>query len=125
MEAKKILIIDDEPAVVEMIKLIVARQGYQAVSLNSSEKAIEVIKEEMPDLVLLDITMPEKDGYQICDEVRCAGDIKDIPIIVFTAQALEKDMIDKSHVVYGATDYIVKPFEQEELLAKIQNILRK
>ena len=92
---KKVLVIDDEAAVAEMIKLTLEHSGYTAIVLQSSKNAITAIKKELPDIILLDVTMPHKDGYQVCDEVRCDLDIQNIPIIMFTAQPLEKDFIEK------------------------------
>ncbi len=125
MSGKKILIIDDRFEVVEMIKIILQHKGYTPIVLNESTKAIETIKQEKPDLIIVDIMMPEKDGYQICDEVRCQDDIKHIPIIVLTGKREEKDLISQAYEAYGATDYLVKPFEPDDLLKKIGNLIGK
>jgi CheY-like chemotaxis protein len=94
------------------------------VALQSSREAIEEIKREKPDLILLDIVMPDKDGYQVCEEIRCDDLLKHLPVIVFTAKPLEKTFIDKAYEFYGATDYLSKPFDAKELFKKIEKYLK-
>jgi CheY-like chemotaxis protein len=123
MSVKKIVIFDDEQDILKVTQKKLEKSGFKVASFSSSKKALEDIKREKPDLILLDISMPHKDGYQVCDEVRCDDETKHIPIIVFTAQAIEKNLIDKAHQFYGANDYIAKPFEFEELVRKIKQYL--
>ncbi len=124
MANKKVIIFDDEGDLLKVTQVILESRGFDVVAYDSSRNAIENIKKEKPDLILLDIFMPYKDGYQVCDEVRCDQEIKDIPIIVCTAQTVEKGLIDKAHEFYGANDYIVKPFEIDELIEKIKKHLK-
>jgi len=116
---KKILVIDDEIDLTKVLKKRLTNAGYAVVTLNDSREALDTIREEKPDLILLDIMMPYKDGYEICDEARCYDETKHIPIIVFTAKPLEKDFIKDIHSLFGATDYLLKPFKTEDLLEKI------
>ncbi len=120
MAGKKICIFDDKPEIAELIKMILERHGYQTVVFHESADAIAKIEKEKPDLILIDIMMPEKDGYQVCDEVRCNDAIKHIPVIVVTGTAVEKEVINQAFETYGARDYLVKPFEPDELLEKIR-----
>lgn len=121
--AKKIVIFDDEPDILKVTEMRLKKSGYEVVTFSSSKNAIKDIKKEMPDLIMLDIAMPHKDGYQVCDEIRLDDDIKHLPVIVFTAQPLEKDFIDKAYDFYGATDFITKPFDVDELIAKVNKYL--
>ena len=123
MENKKVLVIDDALEILEMIKMIVERKGFKARTLDSTKHAVETIKKEKPDIILIDVLMPHKDGYQVCDEVRCDDEIKHIPIIMLTARPAEKELIGEAHELYGATDYLTKPFEPEQLLEKINKCL--
>ena len=116
---KKILVIDDEADIAELVKMRLENEGYQVSTLTSSRDAIEVIKQEKPDLILLDIKMPGKDGYQVCDEVKSDDQIKNIPVIVFTAKPQEKDLMKDVHSFYGAQDFVLKPIDHNELLSKI------
>ncbi|MDD3374624.1 MAG: response regulator [Candidatus Omnitrophica bacterium] len=125
MPGKKVVIFDDEIDMLTVTETILTSRGFDVITFSSSKDAIKDIKREKPDLILLDINMPHKDGYQVCDEVRCDEEIKHIPIIVFTAQTIEKDLIDKAHAFYGADDYVIKPFEANDLVDKInKNILK-
>lgn len=125
MAEKKVLIIDDRAEIVELIKSILEREGYATAVLNTSVHAIDVIKKEQPGLVLVDVMMPDKDGYQVCDEIRCSDDIKHIPVIVVTGKALEKDLIDQAYETYGACDFLTKPFEPADLIAKVKKHILK
>ena len=120
---RKIVIFDDEKDILKVTQKKLEKSGFKVAAFSSSRNSMEDIKREKPDLILLDISMPYKDGYQVCDEVRCDNETKHIPIIVFTAQILEKNLIDKAHQFYGASDYIAKPFEFEELVSKIKKYL--
>ncbi len=123
MAGKKIVIFDDEQDILKVTQKKLEKKGYRVVGFTSSKNAIEDIKREKPDLILLDISMPYKDGYQVCDEVRCDDEIKHIPIVVFTAQVLERNLIDKAHQFYGANDYVMKPFEFDDLAVKIKKLI--
>ena len=124
MAAKKIVIFDDEADILRVTEARLKKNDFEVVCFDSSRNALEDIKREMPDLILLDISMPYKDGYQVCDEVRCDESVKHIPVIVFTAQPIEKNFIDKAYYFYGATDYVAKPFNIEELVEKIKKHLK-
>jgi two-component system response regulator VicR len=123
MVSRKIIIFDDEKDILKVAQKKLEKSGFKVAAFSSSRNSLEDIKREKPDLILLDISMPHKDGYQVCDEVRCDSATKDIPIIVFTAQPLEKHLIDRAHQFYGANDYIEKPFEYEQLVQKIKKLL--
>ncbi len=119
-EAKKILIVDDEKNICELIRLYVEKEGFLAVAANDGLEAIEKFEAEKPDLCLLDIMLPKKDGWQLCREIRAKSTV---PVIMLTAKG---ELFDKVlGLELGADDYIVKPFEPKELLARIKAVLRR
>lgn len=117
---QKILIVDDEPNICEIIRLYVEKEGYDAIIANDGGKAVEKYKSEAPDLVLLDIMLPVKDGWQVCREIRVVGNT---PIIMLTAKGETFDKV--LGLELGADDYMVKPFEPKELVARIKAVLRR
>lgn len=117
---KTILLIDDEPMILDLLSLYLSPLGYNCVKKNSATDAINYLKSHSVDLVLLDVMMPEMDGWETCQEIRKNWDT---PIIILTS------MSEKSHIVKGlntgADDYISKPFDEEELTARIEAVLRR
>ena len=117
---KKVLIVDDEKNICEIIRLYVEKEGYKTVLAYDGEQALELFEKEKPDIILLDIMMPKKDGWQVCREIRAKADV---PIIMLTAKG---ETIDKVlGFEFGADDYIVKPFEPKELVVRIKAVLRR
>ena len=106
-----------------MVEAILTSNGYQVISLSFPKNVLKTIKQEEPHLVLLDIIMPYKDGYMVCNEIKESFGSK-MPVILFTSQPYEKDFIKDAHKDFGADDYITKPFKTEELLAKIVQLAR-
>ena len=120
MNANKVLIVDDDAHIVELIRLYVEKDGFTTVIANNGKEALQKFKEEAPSIVLLDIMMPEMDGWQVCREIRR---ISNIPIIMLTAKG---DTFDKVlGLELGADDYMVKPFEPKELVARLKAVLRR
>lgn len=120
MAANKILIVDDDTNIVELIRLYLEKEGFSASVANNGVKALELFKEEAPSLVILDIMMPEMDGWQVCREIRR---ISNIPIIMLTAKGETFDKV--LGLELGADDYMVKPFETKELVARVKAVLRR
>ena len=118
---KKILIADDRYEVVELVKATLEGEDYQVIDASDGKEALEKIKREKPDLVLLDIIMPRMDGFEVLSEVKKDPRTKDIPIIMLTAKGQKLDK-DKGRRL-GAQDYIVKPFSPSHLLIKIEEVL--
>lgn len=118
---KKILIADDKPEVVELVRVSLEGEDYQIIDASDGKKALEKIRLEKPDLVLLDIVMPKKDGFEVLREIRKDSRIKEISVIMLTARGQKLDK-DKGKEL-GAQDYIVKPFSPSRLLHKIEEIL--
>jgi len=117
---KKILIADDRYEVVELVKATLEGEDYQVIDASDGKEALEKIKREKPDLVLLDIIMPKMDGFEVLSEVKKDPKTKEIPIIMLTAKGQKLDK-DKGRRL-GAQDYIVKPFSPSHLLIKIEEV---
>jgi two-component system OmpR family response regulator len=120
MAANKILIVDDDTNIVELIRLYLEKEGFSASVAHNGAKALQLFKEEAPSLVILDIMMPEMDGWQVCREIRR---ISNIPIIMLTAKGETFDKV--LGLELGADDYMVKPFETKELVARVKAVLRR
>lgn len=119
--AKKILIVDDEPNIVLSLEFLMKQAGYQVRTATDGEAALKAIREEHPDLVLLDVMMPRKDGYEVCQTVRKEPDCKDIKIVMLTAKGREVER--EKGLALGADDYITKPFATREVVDKVREIL--
>ena len=120
MAAYKILVVDDDSNICELMRLYLEKDGYDAVVAHNGVTALEKFAVEKPDLILLDVMMPELDGWQVCREIRKKSDC---PIIMITAKS---EVFDKVlGLELGADDYVVKPFEMKEVLARIKAVLRR
>ncbi|MEM5017033.1 response regulator transcription factor [Metabacillus indicus] len=117
---KKILLIDDEQLMLNLLELYLVPAGYSCVKSTDGNEAADLIASENPALVILDIMMPDKSGFEICREIRL---FSDIPIIMVTARDQKADIVKGLRA--GADDYLTKPFDESELLARIEAILRR
>ena len=117
---RTILLIDDEERMLDLIELFLIPHGFRCVKETNGVKSLEILKQKKIDLVLLDIMMPEIDGWEVCRRMR---EFSDVPIIMLTARSDKLDMVkglDK-----GADDYITKPFDEGELVARVNALLRR
>lgn len=121
MAKKKILAVDDEPNILMSIEFILEMEGYEVHVARDGEEALEVAERVRPDLILLDVNMPRKDGYEVCRILRERKDSAGTKVIMLTAkgQTLEK----KKGIEVGADQYVTKPFSAEDLLKKIRMML--
>ena len=117
MPIKNILVVDDSPTDRQYLSDILAKRGYQVATAESAEQALEKVKQQRPDLVLMDVVMPGQNGYQATRTLSKDDATKDIPVIICTTKGQETDRVWGMR--QGARDYIVKPVSQDELLAKI------
>ena len=120
MQNIKILIVDDDRNIVELLRLYIEKEGYQTVIALNGREALQAFEREKPDLIVLDVMMPEIDGWQVCREVRKKSET---PIIMLTAKGETFDKV--LGLELGADDYMVKPFETKELIARIKAVLRR
>jgi len=118
---KKILIADDEPNIVTALEFLLQRNGYEVHIARNGESALKLIEAHLPDLVLLDVMMPVKSGYEVCRRMRERADWRHIKIIMLTAKGRDVEM--SKGLSIGADLYITKPFSTQELVAKINGLL--
>lgn len=123
MFKKKILVIDDEPFMVRLLTDILTEAGYDVISANDGIKGIQMVREEKPDLVLVDVMLPGLDGFEVCKTLREDESNNLMPILMVTSQDKEEDKL--LGLELGADDYILKPFNKRELLARIKNTLKR
>ena len=116
----KILVVDDDKNICELLRLYIEKDGFQVVIANDGKRALEMFRAEQPDLIMLDIMLPELDGWQGCREIRKESQC---PIIMLTAKG---EVFDKVlGLELGADDYVVKPFDAKEVVARIKAVLRR
>lgn len=123
-QSKKILVIDDEGDLLKLARTRLEASGYKVLTLDSGDRAVEYTKSKKPDLILLDIVMPGKNGCDVCRELKADKVTGSIPVIVFTAQYPEEEYVKINTEEIGADDYILKPFDAKDLLAKINFLLK-
>ncbi len=120
MEQRTVLIVDDDPGLRELIRINLEHEGYRVLQAVNGVECLEVVREQRPEIVLLDVMMPEMDGLEACDRIR---DFSQVPILMLTAKVQSRDII--TGLDKGADDYLVKPFNIDELTARIRALLRR
>ncbi|MBQ7118552.1 MAG: response regulator transcription factor [Clostridia bacterium] len=120
MNPEKILVVDDDLNICELLRLYLTKEGYNVVIANDGQSAVTTFQEESPSLVLLDIMLPKLDGWQVCREIR---KFSETPIIMLTAKGEVFDRV--LGLELGADDYVVKPFDTKEIVARIKAVLRR
>ena len=121
-EKKRVLCIEDEQEMIDLIKLILERRGFDVLGAVGGKEGLEVIRREKPDLILLDLMMPEVDGWEVYRQMKADEQVKDIPVIVVTAKAQSIDKVLGLHIA-KVDDYVTKPFGPQELLKSINKVL--
>jgi DNA-binding response OmpR family regulator len=119
-DTKKILVVDDEPKIVEVVTSYLINSGYEVFQAQTGQEALEVFQKVNPHLVVLDLMLPDMMGEEVCQRLRR---ISRVPIIMLTAKVAEEDLLNGLHL--GADDYLTKPFSPRELLARIEVIFRR
>ena len=118
---KKVLIVDDEPNIVLSVEFLMKREGHEVVTAADGQAAMDILAEERPDLMILDVMMPRKNGFEVCAEVRADPQMAQMPILMLTAKGREAEM--KKGLSLGADAYITKPFSTHELVARVNELL--
>ena len=121
MQKGKILVVDDEVYILHILDFSLGAEGFEVISANNGELAVEKAKIEKPDLIVLDIMMPVLDGYETCRRLKREPETKDIPVILLTAKGREVDK--RLGYEVGAVDYIMKPFSPTRLIERIEEIM--
>ena len=118
VSAKKVLVVDDEPDTLELVKLVLESAGFKTMLATSGRDALKLAQESKPDLVLLDIMMPDMDGYDTMRAIRKLARFRTLPVIALTAKAMKGDR--EKCLEAGASDYITKPVSMEQLTAMMR-----
>ena len=119
----QVLIVEDEPEIAELIEFHAERAGMRARKVHSGRIAIDVIKREKPDLIVLDLMLPDLDGLEVCRKLKQGEDTRSIPIVMVSAKGEESDVV--AGIELGADDYVTKPFSPRVLMARLRNVLRR
>ena len=120
MANEKILVVDDDTNICELLRLYLTKEGYQVTTANDGEEGLEKFNQIKPDMVLLDVMMPGLDGLEVCRRIRAAGNT---PVMMLTAKGETFDKV--LGLELGADDYMVKPFDTKEVIARIKAVLRR
>lgn len=123
MAGKKILIVEDEEDVMELIRYNLAKEGFNCDSAHNGQEALKKAQATLPDLLLLDLMLPEVDGLEVCKRLKSSPQTEHIPIVMVTAKSDEADII--TGLELGADDYITKPFSPKVLVARVRAVLRR
>jgi DNA-binding response OmpR family regulator len=121
-ERKTIVCIEDEPEMIDLVKLILGRKGFELVGAVGGREGIETVRRVKPNLVLLDLMMPEMDGWEVYQQMKADEELKHIPVIVVTAKAQSIDKVLGLHIA-KVDDYITKPFGPQELIQSVNKVL--
>lgn len=121
---RTVVVVEDEQEMIDLIQLILSRRGFDVIGANGGLKGLNAIREHKPDLVLLDLMMPEMDGWQVYQQLKADEDTASIPVIVVTAKAQNIDKVLGLHIA-KVDDYIPKPFSLEELVERIEKVLKR
>jgi two-component system alkaline phosphatase synthesis response regulator PhoP len=116
----KILVVDDDPGIVKLVRAYLEQAGYYVFTAQDGKKALQIFRHDKPDLVVLDLMLPEMDGWDVCRALRKESDV---PIIMLTARVEESDKLIGLEL--GADDYVTKPFSPRELVARVRSVLRR
>lgn len=122
-KSKSILCIEDETEMIDLMRLILGRRGYDVRGAASGMEGLKMIRERQPDLILLDLMMPEMDGWEVYQQLKAEEKTKRIPVIVVTAKAQSIDRVLGLHIA-KVDDYIAKPFSPQELLTSVEKVLK-
>lgn len=123
-QSKRLAYIEDESEMIDLVRLILGRRGYTVLGANGGREGLELVRKELPDLVLLDLMMPDMDGWDVYHQIKSDEQTRDIPVIVITAKALNIDKVLGLRIA-KVEDYIAKPFSPQELLQRVEQVLSK
>ncbi len=119
--SSKILIADDEPNILISLEFLMKREGYQVSVAHDGQEALDAIGRERPDLVLLDVMMPRKNGHEVCQAIRADAALNGLRVLMLTAKGRDTDVA--KGLALGADDYMTKPFSTKELAQKVRELL--
>lgn len=120
----RVVCVEDEPEMIDLIRLILGRKGFEVVGANGGKEALGIVRDENPDLVLLDLMMPDMDGWEVYQQLKADAALAAIPVIVVTAKAQSIDKVLGLHIA-KVDDYISKPFSPQELMDSVDQVLNR
>ena len=123
-QTKKIVYVEDELEMIDLVKLILSRKGYEVIGAAGGREGLDIIRDIVPDLVLLDLMMPDIEGWDVYQQIRADEATKHIPVIVVTAKAQNIDKVLGLHIA-KVNDYISKPFSPQDLVASVNKVLEE
>ena len=118
----RVVCIEDEPEMIDLVRLILGRKGFEVIGADGGVEGLETVRREKPDLVLLDLMMPDMDGWEVYQQIKADEELRTIPVVVVTAKAQSIDKVLGLHIA-KVDDYITKPFGPQELLESVEKIL--
>lgn len=118
---KSILVVEDEPNIVLSLQFLMKKAGFEVRVANDGEEALSLVQDRAPDLILLDVMIPKRDGFDVCQTIRANPEWQDVYIILLTAKGREVDR--EKGIALGANDYVTKPFSTRDLTEKVKQIL--
>jgi two-component system response regulator VicR len=121
-ETKRVVCVEDEPEMIDLVRLILGRKGFYVIGANGGIEGLETVRREKPDLILLDLMMPDMDGWEVYQQIKSDPQLRNIPVVVVTAKAQSIDKVLGLHIA-KVDDYITKPFGPQELLESVEKIL--
>ena len=119
---KRVVYIEDEQEMIDLVRLILSRKGYEVLGANGGRKGLQLVIDQLPDLVLLDLMMPDMDGWDVYQQMKANDKTRQIPVIVITAKAQSIDKVLGLHIA-KVDDYISKPFSPQDLLDSVEKVL--
>lgn len=122
--SRRVVYIEDEPEMIDLVRLILGRKGVEVIGANGGRQGLETVRQELPDLVLLDLMMPDMDGWEVYQQMKAGEPTRSIPVIVVTAKAQSIDRVLGLHIA-KVDDYISKPFSPQELADSVEKVLSK
>jgi two-component system response regulator VicR len=121
-QPRRVVVIEDDPEMIELVKLILAKDGFDVAGANNGRDGLGIIEESQPDVVLLDLMMPDMDGWEVYQSMKAQDSMKNIPVIIITAKAQSIDRVLGLHIA-KVDDYITKPFSPSELLTSVRKVI--
>ena len=121
-DSKKILVVDDDPYILMSLEFLMKKNGFDVMVARNGTEALEIVEKQVPDIVLLDIMMPDVDGYAICNHIKGSKKLKEAKVVFMSAKSKESD-IQKGYDL-GASLYVTKPFSTRQLLKQVQELMK-
>jgi DNA-binding response OmpR family regulator len=123
-QARRLVYVEDEAEMIDLVRLIMARRGFDVIGANGGREGLDAIRLNLPDLVLLDLMMPDMDGWDVYQQMKSEESTREIPVIVVTAKAQSIDKVLGLHIA-KVDDYISKPFSPQELVESVEKVLAR